>query len=210
MIELLGTAPTFDDPLGMLRACHRRIERALTALEQVAALEARGTLDADTRAALLQVVHYFATGVPRHAADEEDSLFPRMRAALEGSGSRALAALEALEREHATADAAHQELDALGRQLAKTGSFESSVERLRFGRVIARLQQLYREHIRREDQEVLPLAAAAVEAKALEQVGADMAARRGTDWQQQRQALARLEAGAWRQRPASEPVLRGG
>src|SRR5262249_39206988 len=121
MIELFGTAPTFDDPLGMLRACHRRIERALAALEQVTGREARGTLDPESRAALLRVLDYFATGVPRHAADEEESLFPRMRGALAGSGSTALAALETLEQEHTTASAAHRELDALGRQLAETG-----------------------------------------------------------------------------------------
>ena len=35
MMDLFEMAPTFDDPIGMLRACHRRLERALLVMARV-------------------------------------------------------------------------------------------------------------------------------------------------------------------------------
>ena len=84
-MDLFEMSPTFEDPLGMLRACHRRIERALDALQLLVEREQQEGLGEGARESLRQILHYFATGVPRHAKDEEESLFPRMRFAfLEG------------------------------------------------------------------------------------------------------------------------------
>src|SRR6185369_2189240 len=114
MIDLFEAAPTFDDPLGMRRACHRRIERALGVIDRVVALEQEGSLEPDAREALRQTLRYFAMGVPRHAADEEESLFPRLRDALGENASVMLSVLDGLAGEHAAADAAHRELELLG------------------------------------------------------------------------------------------------
>jgi hemerythrin-like domain-containing protein len=194
MIDLLESAPTFDDPLGMLRACHRRIERALDVLEWVAAVEQQEVLDADAREALRRTLQYFSTGVPRHAADEEESLFPRLRDALGENASAMLTVLDDLAIEHAAADAAHRELEILGEELLQAGRFCLDERREHFAELVGTLRRLYRDHIRIEDDELLPIAAGVVDPGQLERVGADMAARRGIDWSRHREMIARLGA----------------
>jgi hemerythrin-like domain-containing protein len=211
MMDLFELAPTFDDPIGMLRACHRRIERALDVIARVAEREHAGALDAEAREALRRTLHYFNTGVPRHAADEEESLFPRLRGATGkplpcGSVQNpplleTLRKLQALEAEHARADAAHRELDALGERLLETGQFERADDRVRFGELIAELKALYEEHIRIEDEELFPLAAKLVDAQEQEIIGTEMAHRRGIDRDRHREIVARLEDQPWSLRP---------
>jgi hemerythrin-like domain-containing protein len=185
-------APTFDDPLGMLRACHRRIERALDVTERIVALEAEGPLDERARLALSRTLHYFRIGVPRHAADEEESLFPRLGSAGEIGG--AANTPDYLAAEHEVLDAAHRELDELGQELLANGRFSSGENRGRFGLLVQRLRCIYREHIRVEDDELFPTAAQALDPAALEAIGAEMAARRNIDLEQHRETISRLEA----------------
>jgi hemerythrin-like domain-containing protein len=203
MIDLFEPAPTFDDPLGMLRACHRRIERALTVIERIAAVERLGTLDAPTEEALRQTLHYFRTGVPRHAKDEEESLFPRMRWALRDRAPAAAACLDTLEEEHVAADAAHQELEALGERLLDAGRFATAEERAWFSELIGSLRRLYQQHIRREDVELFPLAAMVMDEQGRYAIGAEMAARGGIDWEQQRHVVAELRSRPWIHRSPS-------
>jgi hemerythrin-like domain-containing protein len=200
MIDLFQMAPTFDDPLGMLRACHRRIERALAVIERIALREEEAALDEPTRDALRQTLHYFATGIPRHAADEEESLFPRVGAALLEGDLATARSMECLAHEHSLADQAHRELEALGKKLLEAGRFERPEERARFQELITTLQRLYQEHIRLEDEDLLPLAASLIDGQQREAIGREMAARRGIDWEQHRQAVARLEAHPWSRR----------
>jgi hemerythrin-like domain-containing protein len=188
--DLFEPSPAFDDPLGMLQACHRRIERALDVMERIVALEREGPLDDRARQALRQTLHYFRVGVPRHAADEEESLFPR----LQGLGDIGGAANtpDYLAAEHEVLDSVHQELDALGEELLAAGRLDGDEKRGRFGLLVQRLRTIYREHIRVEDEELFPAAARALDAEALESVGAEMAARRGIDLAQHRKTLAQL------------------
>jgi hemerythrin-like domain-containing protein len=197
MMDLFEPAPTFNDPLGMLRACHRRIERALTVMERVAAAEASGALDAPTQEALRQTLHYFRTGVPRHAKDEEESLFPRMRRALGDRAPAAAALLDTLQEEHVAADTIHQELEALGEGLLDAGRFAASRDRARFSELIDSLRQLYQQHIRHEDNELFPLAALVVDEPGRDAIGAERAARRGIDWEQQQHVVAQLQSRPW-------------
>jgi hemerythrin-like domain-containing protein len=203
-MDLFEMAPTFEDPLGMLRACHRRIERALDALQLLVEGEQQEGLGEGARESLRQILHYFATGVPRHAKDEEESLFPRMRSALEERDSAASAKLNTLEHDHAAADRAHRELELLGERLLSSGRFEHEAERARFATLAETLRHLYREHIRLEDDEILPLAASVVDAEEKEAIGAEMASRRGIDWDRQREVVARLESRPWSRRSRRE------
>jgi hemerythrin-like domain-containing protein len=206
MLDLFEMAPTFNDPLGMLRACHRRIERALTVMERLAAQEQAQRLDEPARETLRQTLRYFATGVPRHAADEEESLFPRLRAVLPEEHAEAVQVIESLQQEHAEADAAHRELDDLGETLLRLGRFEYPEQRARFSELIALLQRLYQEHIRVEDDELLPLAARVVDTTDQDAIGTEMASRRGIDWQQQREVIAQLEARPWSRRSPKRKI----
>ena len=58
--------------------CHRHIEMFLGALEGVASVIDH-PLTEETRAALESALRYFREAAPKHTADEEESLFPRMR-----------------------------------------------------------------------------------------------------------------------------------
>ena len=67
----------FTDPIGMLGDCHRRIERFLNVLVSVAE-QARGeAMNAEQHSAL-ETLRYFREAAPKHTADEEESLFPRL------------------------------------------------------------------------------------------------------------------------------------
>ncbi|MBI3910874.1 MAG: hemerythrin domain-containing protein [Armatimonadetes bacterium] len=205
MMDLFGVSPTFDDPIGMLRACHRRIERAVNVLERVAEREQNGTFDAEAGEALRQTLYYFSTGVPRHAADEEQSLFPRLRQ----HDPVAFRSLEALTREHTEADATYRELADLAEELLRTGRFETPEKSDRFRRLASMLGDLYRLHIRAEDEELLPRAQADLSAEEMGHIGTEMAARRGIDWERQRRVVASLESRA-RRRRGPESLRDGG
>ena len=112
----------FTDPIGMLGDCHRRIEMFLNVLVRVAE-QARGeTLNEEQRGALETALRYFREAAPKHTADEEESLFPRLRR-IESADVRALMArIESLEEEHVCADRSHGEVDSLGRLWLKDGT----------------------------------------------------------------------------------------
>ena len=74
-------APSFDDPLGMLRACHGRIERQLVTLGRlVRHLPEHGAGCRRARRGARAILRYFDTAAPNHHADEEASVFPRLLA----------------------------------------------------------------------------------------------------------------------------------
>src|ERR1700761_783023 len=77
----IGAKPDsgFDDPIGMLKDCHRRIESFLGILCVVVEREQGRTLRDEERVAVQAALQYFRTGGKRHTADEEESLFPRLR-----------------------------------------------------------------------------------------------------------------------------------
>lgn len=172
--------PGFDEPLQLLSDCHRRIEHFLQILLTIAsqAHSGDGTLSDEQRRALDTALTYFRTAAPRHTADEEQSLFPRMR---ETGGTEAQAALDRLaelEADHRTADAQHLEVDEIGKTWLQTGSLPP--EKLdRLMQLLQSLTTLYQRHIAMEDQEVFPIAKSALSAEQVAEVGREMARRRG-------------------------------
>src|SRR5688572_25428781 len=89
-------SPTFHQPLELLSDCHRRVENFLGTLIIVAE-QARGAeLNPHQREGLETALRYFREAAPKHTADEEESLFARMRE-LGGEATReALAKIQAL------------------------------------------------------------------------------------------------------------------
>ena len=81
MVLKIGHRPDHDfhEPLGLLSDCHRRIEHFLAVLTTIANHVDGAELRDDQRVQLAGAIAYFATAAPRHTADEEDSLFPRLR-----------------------------------------------------------------------------------------------------------------------------------
>ena len=92
----------FDDPLEMLLACHRRIEKQLETLKRLRAhIEAHG-VDPQASAAAQTLLAYFLKAAMNHHEDEEKDLFPMLEKRIDDPGERARfgAFREALERDH--------------------------------------------------------------------------------------------------------------
>ncbi len=180
----IGAKPEsdFTDPIGMLGDCHRRIERFLNVLASISGQEKGGPLTGQQQMALATSLRYFREAAPKHTADEEESLFPRLR----GSGSPGvepvLSRVELLERDHERASSLHEEVDALGQRWLTAGELAPE-DASRLSAVLEDLVQLYRKHISIEDTEVFPLAASILSASDRESIGAEMAGRRGIQLQ---------------------------
>ena len=178
----LGIKPAhdFDEPLGLLSDCHRRIETFLGALIKVAqhARASDEPLTPEQRRALETALTYFRSAAPRHTQDEEHSLFPRLRACNDPRVQDAMARIDALEADHRTAETAHAEVDDLGTRWLQAGHLPpADLEHLTSH--LTMLQDLYTRHIAIEDTEVFPLAKESLDPKTIAELGQEMAQRRG-------------------------------
>jgi len=92
----------FDDPLEMLLACHRRIEKQLDTLKRLRAHVAENGVDAEASAAAQAVLRYFERAATNHNEDEERDLFPLLEARITDSGemARFKAFRAEIERDH--------------------------------------------------------------------------------------------------------------
>src|SRR6516225_12308775 len=114
-VQIGAKTHSFSDPTGVLSDCHRRIEMFLGALQRVAAVIDRPLTD-EAREALASALRYFRESAPKHTADEEESLFPRLRQLRSTSVEHALSKIDELEKEHHWAETLHKEVDDLGRR----------------------------------------------------------------------------------------------
>jgi hemerythrin-like domain-containing protein len=159
-----GRRASMDAPLDHLLACHRRIEERLETLERAAAhLE-------DQREEALGAFHsafaFLDSSGALHTADEEESLFPRLMAALE-PGERSY--LAGLEHDHTEAHRIYAELKA-------------SLDRPSQARhLVERLCALYRAHIASEDTVLQEYALTHLTAEQLAEIAREMKGRRGLD-----------------------------
>ena len=173
----IGAKPDagFDDPIGMLRDCHRRIEQFLHVLCLVVERAPGRPLSDEEAAAVKSALSYFRVGGQRHTADEEESLFPRMRA--EKSTASALKEIEALESDHRQADDLHVAVEKMYKAWLE-GDALSADELHRLRTATERLKQLYEGHIRIEENLVFPRAADGLDNAALAEIGEEFRARR--------------------------------
>jgi hemerythrin-like domain-containing protein len=167
----------FDAPLGLLSDCHRRIEHFLEVLVVLADVRRGARLAAPDRAALERALEYFRTAAPKHAADEEQSLFPRLRSSTAAGARQAIERLDALEADHRLAEDHQDAVDVLGRRWLRAGTLKAGDARSLREHVVS-LQRLYHRHIGVEDRELFPIAGRLLSAADLEAVGREMAARR--------------------------------
>ena len=77
-VQIGGRSHSFSQPTGLLSECHRRIEMFLSTLMGVAEVIDRSPTE-DAARALASALRYFGEAAPKHTADEEESLFPRLR-----------------------------------------------------------------------------------------------------------------------------------
>jgi hemerythrin-like domain-containing protein len=166
----------FTDPTGLLSDCHRRIEMFLGILEAVAEVLDHPATD-ETSRALESALRYFGQAAPRHTADEEESLFPRLRQIHDPEIESALSRFEQLEEEHRWAAPLHADVERLGAQYLSTGTL-SRPEIDAFRKDVARLSSMYKQHIGVEDELVFPLAARLLSDAEKATIAEEMASRR--------------------------------
>lgn len=178
----IGAAPAadFSHPLGMLNDCHRRIERFLGALVKVVEQANGGTMNAMQKRDWLNALEYFRKAAPRHTADEEDSLFPRLRRISDSKIEAALRDVAQLETEHRRAEPLHALVDEIGQRWIDQESLSKDDTR-QLRDALAELTRLYDGHIVLEEQAVFPLAAALLPQAEKAKMGVEMAERRGLD-----------------------------
>jgi hemerythrin-like domain-containing protein len=169
---------SFDNPMGLLNDCHRRIERFLSAMVELARFAQGGSLNEEQREALSESLRYFRESAPKHTQDEEESLFPRLSHLRNPKVQAVLARIGKLRDDHAVADKTHREIEDLAGRWLKDGRLpEESARRL--AGLLEGLSDHYYKHILLEETEVFPIAARALEKSDLDAIGREMAERRG-------------------------------
>jgi len=171
----IGAKPDsgFDDPIHMLKDCHRRIENFLGILCGVVERARGRNLTGEERDAVQAALHYFRVGGQRHTADEEESLFPRLRA----SAASSLQELGRLEGDHRLANVLHESVERLySTWIASDGL--APEETLQLLSATGRLKQLYAEHIQVEETIVFTEAVHLLDSRTIAAIGSEFRARR--------------------------------
>ena len=175
---LFETPAGFDDPLGMLLGCHRRIEKKLATLTNLAAHLAAKGIDAQASVAAEALLRYFNVAAAHHHADEEDDLFPMLARRIGDPAERErFAQLDARLRSE------HREMEDLWARLRRP--LEGIAEGLTRTLPPADVQAFvaaYERHIKMEETMVQPAIERWLTENDLKQLGHAMAERRGADY----------------------------
>ncbi|HXY10934.1 MAG TPA: hemerythrin domain-containing protein [Terriglobales bacterium] len=175
-IQIGAKSHNFSDPTGLLYDCHRRVEMFLGILEAVGKIIDQPPSEETTRA-LQSALRYFAEAAPKHTADEEESLFPRLRQLSDLEVGSAFLRLDRLEADHRWAAPLHSEVEQLGAKYLFRGPL-SAPEVDRFRASVADLIAMYQQHINAEDELIFPLAARLLSEHEKKAIANEMAKRR--------------------------------
>lgn len=162
-------APDFNDPLGLLQACHQRILARCEMLEKLLPHIAAQGVDSEARSAIRNISDYFSTAAVHHSQDEEVDLFPslnRQSLKLADSVSR-------LRKQHEALQCLQGSI--LGALKQSAGLADNAA----FASDVTAFCSLYREHIKTEEKELFSIARHILSSRQLEDLGDAMAQRRG-------------------------------
>jgi len=169
---LVKPAPSFDEPIEMLKACHERITAQCATLGKLAAhLPAHGA-DEQARQAARNIMRYFDIAGPHHHADEEQDLFPVLIEASARLGSPVGERIASLLDEHRVLDASWAQLRTVLADIAEGRT------RLLEPAQVADFVGAYRSHIAVEEREIFPFAETCLDRQQLATLSAAMVARR--------------------------------
>ena len=161
-------APSFDEPLDMLYACHDKVRQFC---HQLDALPDYIKEHGHSHAALNTIqgiVRYFELAGPAHHQDEEDELFPLILARQPEAAPKIEQLLGEHGYLHSRWNAIRDDLLAFSRQEITTLSAGE----------IHEFTRLYREHAAREEAWLFPIAGQLISEDELRDAGLRMAARR--------------------------------
>jgi iron-sulfur cluster repair protein YtfE (RIC family) len=165
--------PVREDAVDLLLDCHRRI-RHFT--EVAARLAVAGDAPAaEIAEAASRVLRYFTVALPKHSADEDESIAPRLAALALPEQVRA--AVDTMTRQHVTLHEVLGELAphwrAVGADPGRLPEHAGEMERL-----VSRLGALWGMHLAMEETVVFPEVRRALTPEALGEIAAEMRARR--------------------------------
>ncbi|MEO8347074.1 MAG: hemerythrin domain-containing protein [Betaproteobacteria bacterium] len=167
-------AAGFDAPLEMLAACHERIQAQCSTLQRLAAHFATAGSDDAARTAAHNVIRYFDTAGRHHHEDEEQDLFPALIESMAGSDPICIRQLvDSLTVEHRELERRWQTLRAWLARVEVGDAAAPQPEQ------IDQFVDRYEQHIAREEQELLPMAARLLDSAAVDRISQSMSRRRG-------------------------------
>jgi hemerythrin-like domain-containing protein len=171
----IGAKPDsgFDDPIGMLTDCHRRIEHFLGILCSVIQRASGREMTEEEVSAVQAALHYFQQGGERHTSDEEESLFPRLRARF----TPAVESIAQLQSEHRQATRLHKSIEHFYMDWISAGRLAPEDEN-HLSSETRQLKELYARHIQVEETIVFPYAAQALDAQTIATIGREFSLRR--------------------------------
>lgn len=171
-------AASYDDPLEMWQECHERVRRMCALLQRVQTHVATHGADAQARDGATSVLRYFNEAAPRHHADEEENLFPRLLQRVAGRAeiTDVVRTIEQLQQEHDVLESDWAQLKQSLEQITQgqAAALEPTlVERYATG---------YTRHLKLEETVLAPALKSALNDADWSEIGAAMAARRGVNW----------------------------
>lgn len=171
----IGAKPDsgFDDPIGMLKDCHRRIESFLGILCVVIDRAQGRSLTDEEREAVKAALLYFRAAGQRHTADEEESLFPRLRK----SDAKSFEEIDRLEDDHHEAKLLHESVERLFSIWIESGTLGAE-DTGQLHAETGRLKQLYSDHIHVEETVVFARASQVLDSHAIAAIGTEFRFRR--------------------------------
>lgn len=170
---LFDSAPSFDQPLAVLKHCHDRIRKQINTLHQLLSHLPMHGADASAQQAARAVIRYFTIAAPMHHADEETDLLPMLLATAQGEEAlRLRVAVDRIEADHIAMAISWQTLHL---QLEAIAAAESAS--LSATNVHAFTEQ-YTSHMTIEEEQIAPLAQKIFSAEQLAMLGSAMQKRR--------------------------------
>lgn len=176
MDSLFASAPGFDQPLAVLKHCHDRIRKQLATLDklQVYLAPAEAQADQQAQAAAQAILNYFQKAAPLHHEDEEIDLFPTLGSTAQGEDLALLHnLLPRILQQHIQMAEQWQRLE---QQLLRIAA--GQMQRLDV-REVQEFQDVYREHMRIEEEQIAVMAARLFSSEQMHTLGSAMQARRG-------------------------------
>lgn len=165
-------APSFDDPLEMIQACHEKILRQCDTLRKLGLHLKEQGCDVAAQQAAQGILRYFDTAGMFHHQDEELDLFPALRGCMNTDQENLQALLKRLLTEHIVMMSAWNELRVVLLDLA--GGTEAPLD----PELTDRFIRCHTAHIEIEETELIPLAAQILSSDQLGSLGRRMAQRR--------------------------------
>ena len=145
-----------NDPIAHLMHCHQRIERSLITVKNAVAalrltdpvLRVEGAAALDYELALLQLL------TDLHTADEEESLFPRLRRNLADDPDSLKDLMLILENQHRDKQLLFRDLAMCVRRVSAGAVDDDRIEQLES--LVGQFENIFRPHMMLEDERLMP------------------------------------------------------